>query len=132
MSGIKSTLIAKLKEFKKLKQTKERYEKKVKDTNKEIGKLQPKMVELFEHLGVESMKITGVGMYYLEAQSYPNIKSKDKLLKWLKKNKLGSLIKSDIGYQTLRGLINERLKNGLSIPAGVETYDETKVKLRKV
>ena len=127
---MKKDLLKMLRQFQNLKSEKESLKLRATLLEKQIQELMPQLVTGFEAEKMQSINLTGVGTFYLEAQTFPKVEDNDTLIAWMKRNKMRDLVKTTVNYQTLRGLVNERLKNNLSIPEGIVTYNEVVVKMR--
>ena len=126
----KTQLVSMLGDFAKHRKLKETYETLIAAEKECLQAMQPKLVLLFENEKLQSMAIKNVGMFYLDARTFPRVENEKQLFAWLRQHKMQSLIKSTIHHQTLRGLVNERMSENKSLPKGVTTYDETVVVMR--
>ena len=113
-----------LKEFVALGKKQDKLDKAVADLKDARDKVEQNLIMLFDAEKLQNLTLKGLGMFYISPSTFPKVEDEEKLHAWLKKNRLGALIKKKVVYQTLRGLVNERLKDNMTLPDGVTTYDK--------
>lgn len=76
--------------------------------------------EQMEQEGLEGFRLEGVGRITLTGDAYVKIVpgQADALFKWLRKQKLGDLIKEGINPSTLKAFAKARVEAGKSLPEG--------------
>ena len=117
-----------------LKSQKDLLEVQLKETNKKIDDINTPLVKILEEFkleGIENVKIQGLGTVYASSSPYPTVKDEASLFKDLRKRKLGSIIKPQVHYQTLKALVTELLEQGRPGLDGVEVFIKSTARIRK-
>lgn len=89
-----------------------------------------KVVDFFEANKLQSMKMTGVGNFFLNRELYPRIEDKEIVMDWLKKQGDLDLIMT-FNTNKFKAYYKERIENKDSLPDGVEQYIKTDIRVRK-
>ena len=79
-----------------------------------------------EAAGIQSFKGKSGGACHLRNNTYFSVLKQDeaKLHAWLKENKLDSIIKPTIHFQTLNSTLKAEVEEGHKLPNFIKTYDE--------
>lgn len=96
--------------------------------NVEIEALSQLLVAALEDQNIQKVELASGAVCYLQDTPYPQVRDREALMAWIKKTRMASLL--TIHYQTLKGLVNERLVNGQAAPPGVEVYLKTQARIR--
>ena len=108
---------------------KDKDEAKLKKTQLELDSIEELLLELMENQELESVSSSSGSTFSRSPSPYPIVKNKDALLAWLKHADLNELL--SLNYQTLRGMVSERILEGESLPDGVELFHKETVRRRK-
>lgn len=65
---------------------------------------------------------------YIQDEPYSSVEDKKKLMAWIKRSKLTDLL--TVHWQTLNGMVKERLGEGKPLPPGVKAFMKTSFRLR--
>lgn len=106
-------------EMKRVQDEKERAEAILKEWNAEFDVLRLEVIPtVCEDLGVEGMRVEGVGRLGLTADLYVSVKSgqKEGWFGWLRKNRLSDLIVPSVNSSTLKAWVKDRIKKGKPVP----------------
>jgi len=114
--------------FAQRKAQKDAHEEQIAELNVELEALSQLLVEALEDQQIQKVELASGATCYLQDTPYPVVKDREALLAWIKKQKMASLL--TIHYQTLKGIVNERLVGGKTVPPGVEVYLKTQARLR--
>ena len=87
------------------------------------------MVDKMEDADATSQSFGPLGTFYLKDTPYPSVEDRAALVKWMKKNKMEDIL--TVNYKTLEGIVNERLIEGKTVPAGVKVFMKTTLARRK-
>lgn len=120
--------------FNQLKAAVQRRADVLKEWSEKLENFEKEMYSYMEEFGPPSFKDRDGTTYYMREDNYPSIKDRDALNQWLKENGLEDMIEQKppaVNAQRLRGLYNERLKEGKSLPAGVDTFTKQRIGTRK-
>jgi hypothetical protein len=92
------------------------YSKKLTDEYERIRKTT--LPELMQDQEIESIKVKGVGQVILTDDIYVHVPAanREALLKWLKANKLATLITTGVNPTTLKAELKRRLESGVKNP----------------
>ena len=86
------------------------------------------ILELMEDLDLESVTTSNATLSRTPAP-LPQIVDKDALKEWIAKEGMNDLL--TVNYQTLRGLVSERLLDGAALPDGVDLLMNETIRRRK-
>ena len=114
--------------FAAYKAKKDDLESQVSDLNVGLEALSQLLCDALTDQSIEKLTLSNGATGFIQDTPYPQVKDKDALMAWIKKNKMQSLL--GINYQTLKGLTNERLVAGQPPPTGVEVFLKTQFRLR--
>jgi hypothetical protein len=114
--------------FSERKRAKEALEESISELNVEIEALSQMLCEALEDQDMQKVTLSSGALVYLQDTPYPQVKDKEALMAWIKKQKMNTLL--TIHYQTLKGLVNEMLVGGKPCPPGVEVFLKTSARLR--
>ena len=80
--------------------------------------------DLLEELGVESMRVKGIGTVSLATDAYTSLKKENKPagFKWLKDNGYGDVIKDDVNSSTMKALLKDLVRQGIEFPDDIFTF----------
>ena len=130
-------------ELAELMSSKEAHDDALKDVNKRIKGyhdresdrwvpgLCDRIAKALEEIDATSMRIPGVGTVFTKTDNKPSIENEEEFFDWLRANGRADIIKNNVHFQTLRGLINERLENFQPIPPGVKARETITAQLRR-
>lgn len=90
-------------------------EARVKDLGATREAINQILVSRWEEKGQEKVTFT-FGTFSIGDEPYPSVKDEAKLFEWLKKQKLGDLIKKTVNWQTLKAAVKEQLEDGKPVP----------------
>jgi hypothetical protein len=100
-------------------QKKDELEEQLKEVNAAFDVLRLELIPAeCENRGIEGLKIAGIGRLTLTGDMYvrPVADQQGEFFKWLRKNKVGDLIKETIAPSTLKAFVKSRLKQGKPVP----------------
>lgn len=101
----------------KVRQIKEEYEDKLKELNAHYDVLRIELIPgKMEEEGIERIAIEGVGRVSLTADMYVSVADKSGFFGWLRKHKLGDLIKEQVPSSTLKAFVKNRIIKGTPVP----------------
>ena len=89
------------------------------DLQKEYDQLRKVTIpELMESMGIENVKIEGVGRLSLRQEAYCSVRAnmKDALLRWLDDHGHNELVSETVNSSTLKAWVKAQLAEGLEIP----------------
>jgi hypothetical protein len=115
--------------FSNLKKEKTKLEDELKAINLQLEARNTVLVERLENEGMQSLKLSSGENFYLSDEPYAQMKDKVRFNDWLLENDMDEL--RTIHWQTLNGLVKERLEVGEQIPEGVDVFMRTKVVMRR-
>lgn len=72
--------------------------------------------EMMENMGIQNVKLEGVGRVSLRAEIYAGIVDKDLAYAWLEEHGHGDLIKPTVNASTLKAFLKEQMREGESLP----------------
>lgn len=98
--------------------------------DKEIDGAEFLLIATMESQDIKQLKTTDGCTISTVEKSYPRIVDKELCYSWLKTNQLYETL-STVNTMTFRAFVNERIKNGEEAPPGIETFNETKLSLRR-
>lgn len=113
---------------------KEELEAQLKEANAEFDVLRLEVIpQRCEDEGIESMKIEGVGRLSLTGDLYVSVKAGQQVsfFGWLRRERLGDLIKPGVNASTLRAFTKERLKHGKPVPEFLNVTPYTRASITK-
>lgn len=88
--------------------------------------LRKKLVpETMENMGIQTVKLTGIGRLSLRAEAYASF-AKDKkqeAMQWLVDNGHGDLIKEEVNSSTLKAFLKECMREGEEFPDDLFRFD---------
>lgn len=100
-----------------LRANKEAREEDLKEINAAYDVLRLELIPAkMEEEGIERITVEGVGRVSLTADLYVSIRDKTGFFDWLKKNKLGDLIRPQVPSSTLKAFVKGRLIKGTPVP----------------
>lgn len=105
--------------MKNVQAAKDDLENQLKDWNAKFDVLRFELIpEKMDEEGVERVSYDGIGRVSLTAdiRVATLAAAKPKLFSWLKKNRLGDLLREDINPSTLKSWIKQRMKDGKALP----------------
>lgn len=115
-------------EFVKRKRKKERLEEKVKALNVELEACSQLLVARLEGEDIQNVALRGGVTVFLADDPYPTVEDRQQLFDYIKRTHQTQLL--SVHYQTLRGLVGERLTRGEDPPPGVKVYLKTQARCR--
>jgi len=110
------------------KQIKDSLEEKISFINLQLEALSQLLVEALEDQEIQKVELSSGALVFLQDTPYPQVKDKELVLAWIKKNRMTQLL--GVNYQTLKGLTNELLVAGKKLPDGVEVFLKTQARVR--
>jgi hypothetical protein len=71
-----------------------------------------------EEMGIDNVKITGLGRLGLRAEAYAGFQpgKKEEGIAWLEEHGHGDLVKEDVNASTLKAFLKEQFRNGEVLP----------------
>jgi hypothetical protein len=121
---------SKMERIKELREVKANLKQELDTVNGELEELNVKVTDFFESHRIQSLKIEGLGNFYLNRALYPAIEDKEVCYNWLKKTGDYELLLS-FNTNKFKAYYKERLENGQELPDGVNQFFKTDVRLRK-
>ena len=97
----------------------------------ERGILSDEMVQKFEQAGLQSAKMEGLGVFYVNATARPSVVDESLLFADLKRRKMGDLIRYSVNAQTLAAAVRELREKKEPDLAGIAIYEQTAIRMRK-
>jgi len=116
----KSGISALSAEFFELKRRKAEVEKRLSEFNLKIAAVELLMLKSLEDEDLTKVSLEGGGTIFKKSTAYPVVKDKKALFDWIKKNKLVALL--SVNHQTLKSVVNDRLREGEDLPGGVDAF----------
>ena len=74
---------------------------------------------VMEDMGIESVKLAGIGRLSLRGEIYAGMVDKDLAYAWLEENGHGDLIKPTVNASTLKAFLKEQMREGEVLPEDV-------------
>lgn len=100
-----------------VRQVKDEYDDALKNINAHYDVLRIELIPAkMEEEGIERIAIEGIGRVSLTADMYVGVTDKTGLFDWLRKHKLGSLIKEQVPSATLKAFVKNRIIKGAPVP----------------
>jgi uncharacterized protein YaaN involved in tellurite resistance len=115
------------KHYSDLKDLKEDLEAKIKKLNTEIEACSQILVDRLDEDGIQSFK-TDTGTFFIKDEPYSTVSDKQAFFKWVKDQGLEDLF--TVHYQTMSGMVKERLLNGEELPPGISVYMKSSINRR--
>lgn len=112
-----------------LKQKKAKLAAETKGINKDIEKMQDEMLGFLKARGVKSIKLVDGRNVISVVSSFIKVDDKDKLYPWLKGKGYEDMFV--VNPRTLSGFVNDRIKNNMEVPPGIEQYTKNKISIRR-
>jgi len=72
--------------------------------------------EMMENMGIQNVKLEGVGRVSLRGEIYASIVDKDLAYSWLQEHGHGDLIKPTVNASTLKAFLKEQMREGEVLP----------------
>lgn len=113
--------------FSGLKDEKAELEKQIKEINTKLEACSQILVERLEEDGITSFK-TDLGTFYIKDEPYSSVSDRPAFYSWVRENKLEDLF--TIHYQTMSGMVKERLENGEELPPGISVFMKSSIQRR--
>lgn len=107
---------------------KKNLENQVKLENTEMEALSQLLVSELEGTAMAKVTLLTGETIYVNSEPYATVEDKPKMMAWLKKSKLQSLL--SLNYQTMSGLVKEYLAAGKEPPPGIKVYLKTSARVR--
>jgi hypothetical protein len=114
--------------FAQCRKVKDNLEEEISECNVKLEALSQLLVNALEDQSMEKITLSSGATGFIQDTPYPIVRDKEKVMAWIKKNKMTSLL--GVNYQTLKGVTNERLVAGQPPPDGVEVFLKTQFRLR--
>lgn len=109
------------------KQNKDEIEERLYGVNVQIEALSQLLITAMDNQSLEKVSLSSGATVYLNYAPYPSVEDREKLFAWIKKQRMVKLL--TVNHQTLKGLVNELLANGKSVPPGVNVFLKTSARL---
>lgn len=87
------------------------------------------LAERFENSGTQSTKIATGELFYLSDEPYTKVLDPKQTNEWVIQEGMDEL--RQVPWQTMNGIVKERLEKGEKLPPGVEVFMKTTVVMRK-
>ena len=129
-----AAIVALAKEFRALRDTKDRLEAELSACNASLKKIaEDKLPTMLDDNDVENIKIDGVGTIFQQIEVYPSIKKEDepKFHEWLRTTDRGDIIKSYVFPMTLKAVAKELIEQGEELPDWFKVLKVPTAKLRR-
>lgn len=102
-----------------------------KDNNKELDAVEQRLAALMEARGMNLFRIEGLGTFSTSVKNFPSCSDQAALAAWLDENGMGSISKRSVHPSTLKGWVNDRLKEGKQLPQCINNFTKTCINTRK-
>ena len=99
--------------------------------NTELSLLSDQLVAKFRAIGQSSAKMDGIGIFFIANTVRPSVVDEAKLFADLKRRRMGDLIKQTVHAKILEAALKEVRANGEPDFAGIATFEQTQIRLRK-
>jgi hypothetical protein len=116
-------------EYRKLRAEKEEHEEKIKKLNIKIAAHEQSLVSWLEDANLTQFKTDDGTTVFIKDTPYSTVEDRDKFITWIKETGLESLL--SVHYQTMNGLVTERLTNGQPVPPGIRAFIKSSINMRK-
>jgi hypothetical protein len=126
MVGLETAEVART--FAMWRKEKKELEEKIKEINTEMEACSQLLVEHLQGQDVQKITLSTGETVYLQSDPYPSVQDKEQLRMWVVQTGMEEIL--SVHYQTLVGLVKERLNNGEEPPPGVEVFLKTKARCR--
>ena len=113
------------------KSLKKEQEEAVKETNKRIDAIDEELSQMMVARGVDLFRIKELGTFFTQEVNYPSVSNNEEFIAWLDQNGMGAMAKRSVHPSTLKGWVNDRLKEGLEVSPHVNVFKKTRVNTRK-
>jgi len=124
-------LTPQLEKLRQLRDEKEELNNRIKGVDEALDKINTELVVEFERLNLQQLKIDGLGMFYLEHKTLPNIEDPEACKAWLRaRGDLDMLL--TFNQMKFKAYYREKLELNESLPDGVSQYVATHIRVRKV
>ena len=123
---IKASMVS----IRSLRDTKKNLKAEIQDIDSQLQDLNVKVVDFFEAQKIQSMKLEGVGHFFLNRELYPQVEDKELVMAWLKKEGDLDLIMT-FNTNKFKAYYKERLENKQELPENVRQYIKTDIRVRK-
>ncbi len=120
-----------LKRLHALKAEKQVAEAQAKKIQERIDEADEQIREEFENRQIKSMKLKGIGNFYIHTQSYPKVTDHAALHEWMKTNGFDWNIVLAFNAQKFKGFYRELLDNKQSLPVGCENFVKASIRIGK-
>lgn len=131
--------------FVQLKDEKDDLEEKLKAINKELdgwedketgevhAGLHEKIYEVMVAKGFDLVRVPALASFWPKPENYPSISENDMpyFIQWLDEHQMGMIAKRTVHWQTLKGWVNDRLKNNEEVPKMVNVAIKMKIGYRR-
>lgn len=108
---------------------KKEHEEIVKGINTEMEACSQLLVEQLQDQEVQKVTLASGETVYLQSKVYPSVSNRDELRQWAIDS--GQIEILSVHPQTLTGIVNKRLADGLEPPPGVSVFLKTQAKCRE-
>jgi hypothetical protein len=120
----------KMLEIKALREEKENLNIRLDQINDKLYELNTAVTDFFESHHIQSMKMEGIGNFYLNRSLQPQIEDREALYNWLQgKGDYDSML--SFNSNKFRSYYKELMDNGEELPIGVTQFFKVEVRLRK-
>jgi hypothetical protein len=96
--------------------------------NTELEAISQILIKDLEGSEIQKIGLTTGETGYIQDEPYSSVEDKKKLMAWIKKSKLTDIL--TVHWQTLNGIVKERLGEGKPLPPGVKAFLKTSFRLR--
>lgn len=120
----------KLKALHSLQIAKTTIENELKCIQANIDIAQEEIIDEFESRQIKSMKLDGIGNFFMRTSSYPKVTDPQVLRVWMEAQGIPWEVVTAFNSKKLQGFYNERLEQGIELPPGVENFLKTSVVMK--
>ncbi len=93
-----------------------------------------KLVALMTARGFDLFRIAGLATFSTKSSNHPSVTqgNQEAFNQWLDENGMGAIAKRSVHPQTLKGWVNDRLKNGEELPPMVSNFPTINIHIHKL
>ena len=102
-------------------------EEQISDLNIGIEAISQLIVESLEGEDISSVKLDSGATVYLSYTPYPSVEDREKVMEWIKKNKMKSLL--SVNYQTMKAMVSEQLAAGKPTIPGIKVFLKSQARI---
>lgn len=115
--------------YKDLRARKDALEEQIKVLNIQIAAREQALVSWLEGSGLTQFKMADGTTVFIKDSPYSSVEDKDKFIAWIRETGQEALL--SVHYQTMNGLVTQRLANGEPEPPGIKVFIKSGINMRK-